>query len=132
MDNAEVQTIFSNGIVYVHDSTSLNNSWSFDEYSSGLYLFTETTLHDGLGAYTESEQWDIDLVSQSLASFLFPWPYTYPELYIWLFAVCGMVFTSTFGMYNIRKNGFWNRGTLFTLGFCFVLFLIFFSLFSGM
>lgn len=110
----------------------LDNSWTFEEANYGYNLAGDPDLHDGLGAFFEREQWDIDFISRTFADSIFPWPYLYPELYIWLFAVCGMVFTSSFAFYNIKKNGFWDRGALFTIGFCFVLFLIFFSLFSGM
>jgi hypothetical protein len=92
MSLTEMQTIYEGGIGFVYDSTGLNNSWSFDEYSDYGYASNEQTLHDGIGVFNLRETWDVDGAYQSMASFLFPWPNAEPVFWIWLIGgVCGVI-----------------------------------------
>lgn len=127
----EASAIFNGGIGYVDDGTGLQNSWSFDEYYSGLYTPTETTLHDGLGVYTESEQWDIDFVSQTVASYSFFWWGDYPNEYIWLVAVAGFIASPCLMVWVFKRDE--DLPTkLYFMALLFVVMLSCFSIMYGM
>ena len=132
MDYSESLEVHNGGIGYVYDSTGLNNSYSFDEYSSGYYPVYEDTLHDGLGVYTESEQWDIDFISQTVASYEFWWWGEYPNEYIWLASIVLLICAPCFTAWFLKNTDEDFELKILVIGVCFVIVVCSFALFTGM
>jgi len=131
LNRSEATTLFNQGVGTVLDY-DLNNSWSFDEVEFG-YSYDEPLLHDALGVFSEREQWDIDFVSQSVASYEFFWWGKYPNEYLWLVAIVGFISVPVFVAWYVKNSdSWWELGVWQVVFIGAVLTLIFFTLVYGL
>ena len=80
--NAQLNNVYGYGPDKV--MTTPFHSYSFNEVSQLGYSSGSSVLHDSEYVTAIRETWTIDYNGGTLSGYLFPWPFVYMEIYIWL------------------------------------------------